>query len=31
LTLAVIEPTLDCRSYADRLGERGYQIAKTTV
>jgi len=31
LTLAVIEPTLGCRSYADRLGERGYRIGKTTV
>jgi transposase InsO family protein len=31
LTLAVVEPTLGCRQYADRLGERGYQIGKTTV
>jgi transposase InsO family protein len=31
LTLAIIEPTLGCRQYADRLGERGYQIGKTTV
>jgi transposase InsO family protein len=31
LTLAVIEPTLGCRQYADRLSERGYQIGKTTV
>ena len=31
LTLAVIEPTLGCRQYADRLGERGYRIGKTTV
>lgn len=31
LTLAVIQPTLGCRQYADRLGERGYQIGKTTV
>src|SRR6185503_9425390 len=26
LTLAVIEPTLGCRQYADRLGDRRYQI-----
>jgi transposase InsO family protein len=31
LTLAVIEPTLGCLQYADRLGERGYTIGKTTV
>ena len=31
LTLAVIEPTIGCRQYADRLGERGYRIGKTTV
>ncbi len=31
LTLAVIEPTIGCRQYADRLAERGYQIGKTTV
>ena len=31
LTLAVMEPTLGCRQYADRLAERGYQIGKTTV
>ena len=31
LTLAVIHPTLGCRQYADRLGERGYRIGKTTV
>jgi transposase InsO family protein len=31
LTLAVIEPTLGCRQYADRLAERGYQVGKTTV
>ena len=31
LTLAVVEPTLGCRQYADRLGERGYRIGKTTV
>src|SRR5262245_22078562 len=31
LTLAVLEPTLGCRQYADRLGDRGYQIGKTAV
>ena len=31
LTLAVIEPTIGCRQYADRLAERGYQVGKTTV
>jgi hypothetical protein len=31
LSLAVIEPTLGCRQYADRLDDRGYQIAKSTV
>ena len=31
LSLAVIEPTIGCRQYADRLGERGYVISKTTV
>jgi len=31
LTLAVVEPTLGCRQYADRLGGRRYQIAKSTV
>jgi transposase InsO family protein len=31
LTLAVIEPTLGCRQYSDRLTDRGYQIAKSTV
>jgi len=31
LTLAVIEPTLGCRQYADRLADRGYEIAKSTV
>ena len=28
LTLAVIEPTIGCRQYADRLAERGYEIGK---
>jgi transposase InsO family protein len=31
LTLAVNEPTLGCRQYADRLAERGYRIGKSTV
>lgn len=31
LTLAVVEPTLGCRQYADRLADRGQQIAKSTV
>ena len=31
LTLAVIEPTIGCRQYADRLGDRGFSIAKSTV
>jgi transposase InsO family protein len=31
LTLAVVEPTIGCRQYADRLGDRGLAIAKSTV
>jgi transposase InsO family protein len=31
LSLAVVEPTIGCRQYADRLGERGFAIAKSTV
>ena len=31
LTLAVVEPTIGCRQYADRLTDRGYQVSKTTV
>ena len=31
LTLAVVEPTIGCRQYADRLGDRGFSIAKSTV
>ncbi len=31
LTLAVTEPTIGCRQYADRLGDRGHAIAKSTV
>lgn len=31
LTLAVIEPTIGCRQYADRLSDRGLVISKSTV
>ena len=31
LTLAVIVPTIGCRQYADRLGDQGFSIAKSTV
>jgi len=31
LTLAVTEPTIGCRQYADRLDDRGYSIGKSTV
>lgn len=31
LTLTVIEPTIGCRQYADRLADRGYEVSKTTV
>ena len=31
LTLAVTEPTIGCRQYADRLAARGYTVAKSTV
>lgn len=31
LTLAVVQPTIGCRQYADRLADRGYQVSKTTV
>ena len=31
LTLAVLEPTIGCRQYADRLGDQGFVIAKSTV
>jgi transposase InsO family protein len=31
LTLAVSEPTIGCRQYADRLGELGFAMAKSTV
>src|ERR1035437_2213710 len=31
LTLAVLEPTIGCRQYADRLGDLGFSIAKSTV
>jgi transposase InsO family protein len=31
LTLAVLQPTLGCRRYADLLGDQGFTIAKSTV
>ena len=31
LTLAVTEPTIGCRQYADRLDDRGYSLGKSTV
>jgi transposase len=31
LTMAVLEPTIGCRQYADRLAERGYVVSKSTV
>ena len=31
LTLAVTVPTIGCRQYADRLGDQGFSIAKSTV
>ena len=31
LTLAVCEPTIGCRQYADRLGDQGFVMAKSTV
>jgi transposase InsO family protein len=31
LTLAALEPTIGCRQYADRLGDQGFSIAKSTV
>jgi transposase InsO family protein len=31
LTLAVTMPTIGCRQYADRLGDQGFSIAKSTV
>ena len=31
LTLAVVQPTIGCRQYADRLADRGYSVSKTTV
>jgi transposase len=31
LTLAVNEPTIGCRQYADRLAEAGYSVGKSTV
>jgi hypothetical protein len=31
LTLAVAEPPIGCRQYADRPADRGYAIAKSTA
>ena len=31
MTLAVLEPTIGCRQYADRLCDQGFAIAKSTV
>jgi transposase InsO family protein len=31
LTLAVLQPTIGCRQYADRLSDQGSSIAKSTV
>ena len=31
LTLAVTVPTIGCRQYADRLGDQGFSLAKSTV
>jgi transposase InsO family protein len=31
MTILVIEPTIGCRQYADRLAELGYDISKSTV
>jgi transposase InsO family protein len=31
LTLAVTSPTLGCRQYADRLGDKGFSVSKSTV
>jgi transposase InsO family protein len=31
LTMAVTEPTIGCRQYADRLGDRGHAVSKSTV
>jgi len=31
MTIVVIEPTIGCRQYADRLAELGYDIGKSTV
>ena len=31
LTLAVLQPTIGCRQYADHLAERGYVVSKSTV
>ena len=31
LTLAVVQPTIGCRQYADQLGDQGFSMAKSTV
>ena len=31
LSLAILEPTIGCRQYADRLAERGHMVSKSTV
>jgi transposase InsO family protein len=31
LTLAVLQPTIGCRQYADRLGDQGFSIGKSTA
>jgi len=31
MTLAITAPTLGCRQYADRLGDQGFEIGKSTV
>jgi transposase InsO family protein len=31
LTLAVVQPTIGCRQYADQLGDQGFSVAKSTV
>lgn len=31
LTMTVTEPTIGCRQYADRLGDRGHAVSKSTV
>ena len=31
MTLAVLEPTIRCPQYGDRLGDQGFSIAEATV